>query len=272
MTCVERGPSLLKEMRLRCPQPSKPFGLISRPPGSPVRPKVETKELDKIKPVLIPTLVELVKLKAHLGFVALSTEELAEKLGQSQQSASQHLQQLEVLGYVERRRSGPKFAVKLTNAGQDIVRAYYSGLKVALDGKPKGEMSFVGKVFQGLGEGAYYIGLEGYKSQLAKALGFEPYPGTLNLKLESAIQIEQKKELRGFEGLRIEGFQRDGRTYGGARCYRATMGKADLPGAVLVIDRTHYDDSVLEIISHHFLRGVLGLSNGDQLDVNVVVP
>jgi riboflavin kinase, archaea type len=225
--------------------------------------------LEKIKPVLIPTLVELVKLRAHLRFVPLSTEELAEKLGQSQQSASQHLQQLETLGYVERKRSGAKFAVKLTGAGQDVVRAYYSGLKLALDGKPKEELAFVGKVFQGLGEGAYYIGLEGYKTQFAKALGFDPYPGTLNLKLESAIQVERKKELRGFDGLRIEGFQRDGRTYGGARCYRATVGKDALPAAVLVIDRTHYDDSVMEIISPHYLRGVLGLKNGDNLDVRV---
>jgi riboflavin kinase len=227
--------------------------------------------LEKIKPVLIPTLVELVKLRAHLEFVPLSTEELADRLGQSQQAASQHLQELEKLGFVERRRSGAKFAIKLTGAGQDIVRAYYSSLKVALDGKPK-EMRFIGKVFPGLGEGAYYIGLEGYKTQLAKALGFDPYAGTLNLRLEGANQAEQKRQLRGFDGLRIEGFQRDGRTYGGARCYRATVGKgAGLPAAVLVIDRTHYDDSVLEIVSPHFLRGALGLKDGDLLDVNVVI-
>jgi len=226
--------------------------------------------LEKIKPVLIPTLVELVKLTAHLAFVSISTDELAERLGQSQQSASQHLQQLEKLGYVERRRSGTKFAVKLTGAGQDIVRAYYSSLRLALDGRPN-EMRFVGRVFKGLGEGAYYIGLEGYKSQLAKALGFDPYPGTLNLRLESAIQTEQKKQLRGFDGLRINGFQREGRTYGGARCYRATVGAERIPASVLVIDRTHYDDSVLEIISPQFLRGVLGLNDGDQLEVNVLV-
>ncbi len=227
--------------------------------------------MENIKPVLIPTLVELVKLKAHLGFVPISTEELAEKLGQSQQSASQHLRRLESLGYVERRRSGQRFAVKLTDPGREIVRAYYSSLKVALDAKPKMGMTFLGRVFQGLGEGAYYIGLEGYKSQFAKALGFDPYPGTLNLKLESAIQVEQKRELRGFNGLRIEGFHRDGRTYGGARCYRATLGKDSLPGAVLVIDRTHYDDSVLEIISPHFLRGDMRLNNGDQIEVKVVL-
>jgi riboflavin kinase, archaea type len=233
--------------------------------ASPARPP----KLEKIKPILIPTLVELTKLKAHLGFVPLSTEELAAKLGQSQQSASKHLQQLESLGYVERRRSGAKFSVKMTDSGQEIVRAYYSSLKVALERKARREMTFSGRVFQGLGEGAYYIGLEGYKTQFAKALGFDPYPGTLNVKLESPDQVELKKELRGFDGLRIEGFQRDGRTYGGARCYQAKVGKEGLAGAVLVIDRTHYDDSVLEIISPEFIRGALGLKNGDVLRLEV---
>lgn len=227
--------------------------------------------MEKIKPVLTQTLVELVKLGAHMGFVPLSTEELAEKLGQSQQAASQHLQRLEKLGFVERRRSGAKFAVMLTSSGQEIVKSYYSSLKVALDGKPK-EMRFVGRVFAGLGEGAYYIGLDGYRTQFAKALGFDPYAGTLNVKLEESQQVEQKRQLREFDGLRIQGFQRNGRTYGGARCYRSTVGKERLPAAVLVIDRTHYDDSVLEIISPHFLREMLGLKDGDHLDVNVAVP
>jgi len=228
--------------------------------------------MEKIKPVLIPTLVELVKLGAHRGFVSLSTEELAEKLGHSQQAASQHLQQLESLGLVERRRSGARFVVKLTGSGQDGVREYYFGLKAAFEGPTTEELTFVGRVFQGLGEGAYYIGLEAYKKQFSKALRFDPYLGTLNLKLESPIQMEQKRRLRAFEGLKIEGFESGGRTYGGARCYPATLGKEGIQAAVLVIDRTHYDDSVMEIISPVYLRGSLGLKNGDELEVKVTVP
>lgn len=223
----------------------------------------------KIKPVLIPTLVELVKLKAQLNFVSLSTDELAASLGQSQQAASQHLQELERLGYIERRRSGPRFAVKMTPAGFDLVHEYYSGLKLALEGQAR-EMSFRGRVFQGLGEGAYYIGLEGYKSQFTKILGLDPFPGTLNLKLETSIQMEQKRQLRMLDGLRIEGFESGGRTYGGARCYRAVLNKK-VPGAVLVIDRTHYDDSVMEIISPEYLRQTLGLNNGDEIEVDVSI-
>lgn len=227
--------------------------------------------MEKLKPVLIPTLVELCKLGALRGFVELSSEELAEKLGQSQQAASRHLQELDALGFLERKRSGTKLAVRLTAAGDEAVRAHFASLKVALDAKPTKRIEFLGRVFQGLGEGAYYIGLEGYKKQFSKVLGFDPYPGTLNVKLESALQVERKRELRAFDGLRINGFESGGRTYGGARCYRATVGRKPLPGAVLVIDRTHYDDSVLEVISPDYLRGSLKLKSGDEVQVNVDV-
>jgi len=225
--------------------------------------------LDKLKPVLIPTLVELVKLRAHRSFVEVSSEELAGKLGQSQQAASRHLQELESLGLVERKRAGSKLAVKLTEAGEDAVLAHYSGLKAALNGSTK-EIDFVGKVFAGLGEGAYYIGLEGYKKQFTKILGFEPYLGTLNVKLEG-VMVEKKKELRAFDGIRVNGFESGGRTYGGARCFRATVGRPAIPAAVLVIDRTHYDDSVLEVISPKYIRGALKLKNGGPVQIKVDV-
>ncbi len=212
-------------------------------------------------------LFELVKLRAHLNFVEVSTEEIAAKTGHSQQAASQHLQKLEKLGLVERRRMGLRFAVKLTPKGVDIVNAQYAQLKAAVEGK-NDVMLFRGKLFQGLGEGAYYIGLEGYRRQFSKVLGFDAFPGTLNLKLESPIQMEQKRELRSREGLKIAGFENGKRTYGGARCYRATV-NGKYPAAVLVIDRTHYDDSVMEIISPVNFRKELGLKNGDEVLVNV---
>jgi riboflavin kinase, archaea type len=223
--------------------------------------------MEKLSPVLMSELFELVKLKAHAGFVMISTEELAERMGQSQQAASQHLQRLEKAGMIERRRIGLRFAVKLTQNGYDLVTAQYAQIKAAVEGRD-GSITFVGRLFQGLGEGAYYIGLEGYNRQFVKLLGFEPFLGTLNLKLETPIQMEQKRELRSLEGLRVEGFENGTRTYGGARCYRCTVnGRSN--AAVLVIDRTHYDDSVMEIIASTNFRKELGLKNGDEVTVVV---
>jgi len=224
--------------------------------------------MEQVSPVLMSELFELVKIGAHLNFVEASTEELATKTGHSQQAASQHLQRLEKLGLIERRRAGLRFAVKLTPKGYDLVKERYSQLKAAVEGGR--EITFKGRLFQGLGEGAYYIGLEGYRKQFQKVLGFDPFLGTLNLKLESPIQMEQKKDLRSREGLRINGFENGKRTYGGARCYRAIV-NGKYAGAILVIDRTHYDDSVMEIISPIYFRKELGLKNGDEVTVTVPV-
>ena len=223
--------------------------------------------MEKLSPVLMSELYELVKHKAHQKFVTVSSEELASKMGQSQQAASQHLQRLEKLGLIERRREGLKFAVKLTSKGYDLVRSHYSQLKAAVEEKGR-DIVFKGKLFEGLGEGAYYIGLGGYMQQFVKVLGFDPFPGTLNVKLESPLQMEQKREMRSREGLKIQGFENGTRTYGGARCYRAVV-NGKVPAAVLVIDRTHYDDSVLEIISPANFRKDFGLKNGDEVTVAV---
>jgi riboflavin kinase, archaea type len=225
--------------------------------------------MEKLKPALVSTLLELVLLDAHANFVTVSTEELAKRLDRSQQSASQHLRYLEKLGLIERRRSGVKSAVKLTPKGYDAIFDHYTRLKRAIEGQTK-DVTLRGTVFQGLGEGGYYVNLGGYKRQFVELLGFEPFPGTLNLKLETPAQMDQKKNLRAFGGLRVEGFESGGRTYGGARCYRA-MVNGRYPAAVLVIDRTHYDDSVLEIISPVHFRKELGLKDGEELTVKVFV-
>ncbi|MGA2199772.1 MAG: DUF120 domain-containing protein [Nitrososphaerales archaeon] len=223
--------------------------------------------MEKLSPILMSELYELVKLKAHQKFVTVSSEELASKMGQSQQASSQHLQRLEKLGLIERRRAGLRFAIKLTPKGYDLVRSHYSQLKAAVEEKGK-DMVFKGRLFRGLGEAAYYIGNEGYMHQFVKILGFDPFLGTLNLKLESPIQMEQKRELRSREGLKVQGFENGMRTYGGARCYRAVV-NGKIPAAVLVIERTHYDDSVMEIISPVNFREDLGLKDGDEVTVAV---
>jgi riboflavin kinase len=81
-------------------------------------------------------------------------------------------------------------------------------------------------------------------------------------------KMEQKRELRSREGLKIGGFENGKRTYGGARCYRSVVNDK-YPAAILVIDRTHYDDSVMEIISPVNFRKELGLKNGDEVTVAV---
>ena len=116
---------------------------------------------------------------------------------------------------------------------------------------------FHGKIFRGLGQASYFIGLQGYRRQCAKLLGFVPYPGTLNLRIHSPLEIYQSKTLKlNYEGIQLEGFTFNKREYAPLKCFKGVVD--DLyPVAIVYTDRTHYNDSVIEIISPERLRDKL---------------
>jgi len=67
--------------------------------------------------------------------------------------------------------------------------------------------------------------------------------------------------------LSIEEFRYRGETFSAVGIYRGKMGvqMADL----LVVRITHYDDTVLELISPVYLRGRLGLADGSSVSLDV---
>jgi riboflavin kinase len=218
-------------------------------------------------PTLLPMLLELAKLGAGRKMVPISSAQLGSRLGVSQQTVSNHLRALETKGMVERRRVGRGASVRLTDRGMESVMRIFAELRAGIESR--GEfLDFKGTLFTGLKEGAYYIGMDGYRRQFRELLNFDPFPGTLNLRLDTPAQVEKKRELRLMEGLRVEGFQDGKRSYGAAKCFRAKVNGKHVVAA-LVIERTHHDDTVLEIIAPKNLRKVLGLSDGDEVAVRV---
>ncbi len=118
-----------------------------------------------------------------------------------------------------------------------------------------------GKVAAGLGEGQYYISVEGYKNQFIQKLGFEPYPGTLNLKLAEPLAFA-----RAFRGsIRIEGFRDENRTFGECRCYPVKIN--GIKGAIIRPERSSYPADLVEVIAPVNLRETLCLSDGDEVEV-----
>ena len=219
------------------------------------------------KPAYLQTMLELLLLGAKDKPVNLSTIDLAKRIGKSQQAASKHLLELERSGYIERTKIGKHTLVKLTKPGNDVLLQIHLQLKTALEGKAqKSEVN--GAVFTGLGEGAYYISLKGYRKQFVRKLGFDPYPGTLNLRLMSALDRMVRDTLEKLSGIQIEGFEDGHRTYGGAKCFIAKLNNS-VDGAVLVLERTSHDNSVLEVISPARLRDRLGLKDGDNVKVSI---
>jgi riboflavin kinase, archaea type len=217
-------------------------------------------------------MTELLLLGAKYSFVELTTTDLGKNIMKSQQAASKHLQELDAAGYIDRVRRGQKFRVKLTDKGYSAIEKLFSTLKTAMESTPPTTISFEGRVVSGMGEGAYYMSLAGYRKQFSEKLGYEPYPGTLNVKLVDKIFRDARREIGKYPSIFIDGFSDTKRTYGWAKCYLAHINDGPIRNAaVLVLERTHYDESMLEIIAPVSIKDTVGIHNGDKIKIKMLV-
>ena len=114
------------------------------------------------------------------------------------------------------------------------------------------------------------MSLEGYRRQFREKLGYEPYAGTLNIRLTDQIYMNGRLELGKHPSIFINGFSDGTRTYGWVKCYRATINDGAIDNAaVLVLERTHYDDSMLEVIAPISIKQSAGIKNDDRIKVQV---
>ena len=117
----------------------------------------------------------LLKNGAHMRPFKITTTELGAELDMSQQNASRKLVELEEDGYLERSNEG----MKLTKKGYDQLAKTYASLKQVFE---KGHVEMNGNIVEGVGEGSYYMSMKGYT--IKEKINFDPYPGTLNVKLD----------------------------------------------------------------------------------------
>ena len=200
------------------------------------------------------------------GITRISSSEFANHIFSSTQTASRRLQSLEHAGYISREVKPAGQHIKITNAGRQALEAeYLEYRKIFKPGSTPIELT--GHVITGLGEGQYYTTIKGYQDQFVNLLGFNPYPGTLNIKLEQE-SIVCRTLLNIKDEITIEGFNSRNRTFGGGRCYPVSLGNGT-KGAIMIPDRTHYPDDIIEIISAKNLREQLGLKDGSKITVIV---
>jgi len=215
----------------------------------------------------LTTLLHLVRLGAGASFADISTKMLGDAIDLSQQAASLRIIELEKAGLIERAYAGRGPAVRLTDRGLVEVETFLAEAANNFE-KNKSQLRFRGKVFTGYREGRYYVSLEGYAKPFRDSLGFVPFPGTLNLRLAPGVMVEQRRRLNSLNGIQVPGFEDGQRTFGPVKCFKAQVGGKH-NGAVLAIERTHYDDTVLEVISPLNLRKVLKLKDGVECAVTV---
>jgi riboflavin kinase, archaea type len=209
----------------------------------------------------------VLKLLAHDGAdttpVLLTSREVGDRIGVSQQAADRYLVALEKRGLITRSLGQRRQRLQLTATALDILRAEYHSYRRIFEGPSR--LSFSGKVASGLGEGRYYLSQPGYVVQFSERLGYTPYPGTLNVRL-TADALRKASLINDWSGIRIDGFQASGRTFGGATCVAARMNGRSCH--LIHPDRTHYKD-VVEFVAADRLRDKLRLRDGDTVTLDL---
>lgn len=207
----------------------------------------------------------LKKLSSNPERVEISSGDLAEEMGVSQQSASNYIIRLSREGLIERQMSGRRQAIVITQKGLEVLYNELNSLNLLLEN----EESIVvkGRVSSGLGEGRYYISRKNYVIQFQQRLGFIPYMGTLNVTVDPDYKNHYIR-LRTAQGIKIEGFRTEDRTFGPVRAFKGTFFGSEC--AIIIPDRTLHSD-VVEIISVDYLRGKYNLKDGDDVSIRVLL-
>ena len=200
--------------------------------------------------------------------VHISSIKLSKNLGISQQSASRYLIELVERGYLNRRLAQGGQVVTILEKGILTLRREFSEYSLMFGTQREIEMK--GTLETGLGEGGYYISKKGYMSQFKQKLGWEPYEGTFNLRLDED-EVPKIEAMRAAEGMLISGFEQEGRTFGKAWVFDCALrnGTSNVDDcAIISPKRTHYK-RVVEIISPVFLRDKLDAEDGETFIISV---
>ena len=123
-------------------------------------------------------------------------------------------------------------------------------------------VSLRGRVFSGKGEGAKYVSLDWAKRQMKEKLGFDPYPGTLDIRL-CAVSLKNKRLLMKSSGLEIT----PATGYYPGKLFRATIGNVTC--AIVIPEVPGYSEEIIEVIAPTDLRRTLCLADDNMIEVQV---
>ena len=98
--------------------------------------------------------------------------------------------------------------------------------------------------------------------EIKDKLGFDAYPGTLNLK----VNKKQFDSLKNINPIKIDGLKKNNKTFGGASCYMAKI--KNINGSIIIPDLTKHK-YIVEFISHMHLKSELKLKDGDKVKIEI---
>lgn len=225
--------------------------------------------MSELKIQHILTLSYLLSKGAKHNYVTITTSLLGKNIKKSQQAASKHLLELEQNQFIDRIISGRNISVKITPKGFSEMVKLSAILQKSLDSFPS-SVELKGTLVSGMGEGAYYMGLKGYTKQFKSKIGYIPFPGTLNVRLDQKIHQEAIKQFETLDGIKIKSFSDGKRTYGWVKCFPAKLNNS-IQCDLILLERTHHDNSVIELISKTCLRKTAKLKDGSKVSIKIPV-
>ncbi len=117
-----------------------------------------------------------------------------------------------------------------------------------------------GRVVSGLGEGAKYVNI--YRRVFLEYLGIDPYPGTLNIDIGSDASNIIPREKAMILPPPTNG-------YGDVLVYRGVLN--DVQVYVIKPVLTRHSWRILEVVSEKYLRKKLGLRDGDEVVLMILL-
>ena len=144
-------------------------------------------------------------------------------------------------------------------------------------------MQLHGIVSSGLGRAHVFMSQTHYQNQFKDILGSGAWPGTLNVDLYGdnlsnyrglrvLAGLEEGEGVEGAVPIRIQGFERSGRSFGGATAFKAEISRGGddwVPCAILIPDLTRHTRTA-EVISSSFLREALPCEDGDEVTIRLI--
>jgi len=119
-----------------------------------------------------------------------------------------------------------------------------------------------GTVISGLGEGSYFMSMDYYKKEIKDKLGFDAYPGTLNIRTN-------KNQLNILNNpIKINGFENKGKKFRGVRCFKSKI--KNVEGAILIPDINKHKKNIIEFISKKHIKSELNVKNGDKVTIELI--
>jgi len=125
--------------------------------------------------------------------------------------------------------------------------------------------ALIGVVTSGLGHGAGFMALAWVRDGIRQIAGFDPYPGTFNVRLVDPAMLAQWTRLGDGLARRLDP-PRSGEC--GARVVPVMLA-SEVAAAVIVPDVTAQAGDVLELVAPVHVRSVLGLRDGEPVTIEV---